>query len=241
MAKNNHQYTRIPFAAAIEWFRAKENFDTDSWRDLVGAEHAAAFAVAGAKGAVLQSLRDATDRAIAQGVSLADFRQDFARIVAATGWAFRGQPGWRAETIYRDNIRSAYAAGRRARQQDPEVLETRPALQWRHGGSTEPRPQHLALDGRVFSATDPWWDASYPPCGHGCKCRIYSLSEQDLARKGLAISDPPEAEEFSPDRGWGSGHRDFTPEARRQILDRATARLHPTLAQAINREVDSRG
>lgn len=160
-------WQRLPFEEQIRYFGEKLNVPTDSYRDISGAEHDAAFVVAGAKGAVLNDLRKAVDRAIAEGTTLEQFRKEFEDVVQRTGWAFRGGSAWRSQVIWDTNLRTSYAAGRHEQMQ--AVATTRPYWQWRHGGSAHPRPQHLALDGRVFAATDPFWQSfGTPPQGYGC-------------------------------------------------------------------------
>jgi hypothetical protein len=105
-------WERLPFEEQIRYFGEKLNVPTDSYRDISGAEHDAAFVVAGAKGAVLNDLRKAVDRAIAEGTTLEQFRREFEDVVQRTGWAFRGGSAWRSQVIWDTNLRTSYAAGR---------------------------------------------------------------------------------------------------------------------------------
>ncbi len=102
------------------------------------------FAVAGAKGALLNDLREAVDRAIAEGITLEVFRKTFDQVVATRGWSYQGDRDWRSNIIYSTNLRTAYGAGRFEQLQ--AVKSRRPYWQWRHGGSRHPRPLHLAMD-----------------------------------------------------------------------------------------------
>lgn len=43
---------------------------------------------------------------------------------------------------------------------------------YRHGGSKDPRPEHLAFDGIVLPPDHPFWDKFYPPSDHGCSCYV---------------------------------------------------------------------
>jgi hypothetical protein len=72
---------RLPFQEAIEYFSDKINIDTDSWLEGAGTVQQVAFTVAGAKGVILQEIRDAVDVAINDGVvNPTDFAKNFDRI-----------------------------------------------------------------------------------------------------------------------------------------------------------------
>lgn len=163
----SYPWQQLPFSEAIDYFATKQNIDTDSWRDLQGLDYDVAFAVAGAKGDLLQDMRTAVQKAIEQGTTLQEFRKDFDRIVQARGWSYEGDRDWRTNIIYSTNLRTAYAGGRW--EQIQQTKAKRPYLQWRHGGSRDPRPLHLALDRKVFSLDDPFWQTmGNPPIGHNC-------------------------------------------------------------------------
>ena len=70
------------------------------------------------------------------------------------------------------------------------VKADRPWWRYRHSEAvTEPREAHLAWDGLVLHADDPWWTTHYPPNGWGCQCYVETLSQEDLARLGKAGPD----------------------------------------------------
>jgi SPP1 gp7 family putative phage head morphogenesis protein len=241
-------WQRLPFEEQIAFLAERVNVPTDSYRDVSGAEHDAAFVVAGAKGAVLNDFRSAVDRAIATGQTLEQFRQEFDSIVERTGWTFRGGSAWRANVIWDTNLRTSYAAGRYEQMQ--QVTTSRPYWQWRHGGSAHPRPQHLALDGKVFRHDDPFWSSfGSPPQGYGCRCSVFTLSDRDLERRGLAAEPGPQLGDrlpipdlpgqttaMNPPAGWGHLHGSSGPQHRAQLLDAVTRRLDPALAAQVRRE-----
>lgn len=241
----SYPWDQLPFDQAINYFRTKLNVDTDAWSYTLGLDLDAAFTVAGAKGALLQDLRDAVDKAIADGTGLQEFKRDFTRIVAARGWSYQGDRDWRSYLIYDTNMRTAYAAGRW--EQIQQVKAKRPYLQWRHGGSRDPRPLHLALDRQVFRADDPFWQTmGNPPIGFGCRCQIFTLSDRDLARMDLKVQDGPKLGStykgipVEPDPGWGGGHGPSTPESRAKLLDTITANLHPELARQVREDLQGK-
>lgn len=191
---------KLPFNEAISFFRQKVNQPTARWSDMMKEAHSRAFTVAGAASeALLGDFRAAVDKAISQGTTLAEFRKDFDRIVAKHGWVHNGSPGWRSRVIYETNLSTAYSAGRYAQATDPDVLRVFPYWMYRHGGSIHPRLQHLAWDGLVLRADDPFWASHYPPNGWRCSCYQVSLGEHDLVAMGRHGPDPSPPIEY---RDW---------------------------------------
>lgn len=194
MADGSVAYGSLPFKEQIAFFRAKKNVLTERWTDLWQEEHDHAFMVAGANRIdLLIDLREAVDRAIAEGTGLEAFRRDFDQIVAKYGWDYTGGRNWRTRVIYETNLRTSYAAGRYAQLQ--RLKKVRPYWRYRHSDSVQhPRPLHLAWNGLVLHADDPWWQTHYPPNGWGCQCTVEALNERDLQRLGKDGPDtaPPD-------------------------------------------------
>lgn len=180
----------------IEYFQQLVSMPSSRWTDFMRSEHDRAFVVAGAmKMDLVEDLRSAVDRAIQEGTTLADFRKNFDAAVARHGWDYKGTRGWRTRVIYETNLTTAYAAGELERQR--EIEEERPYWRYRHGGSLNPREQHLAWDGMVLRSDDPFWETHYPPNGWGCSCYVDALDEHDLRALGKDGPDrSPEVETY---------------------------------------------
>jgi hypothetical protein len=187
-------YGSLPFAEQIAFFRRKLNLPTNTWTDIWQEAHDHAFVVAGANRMdLVEDFRAAIDSAIADGTTLAQFRKDFDAIVAKHGWSYNGGRNWRSRVIYETNLRSSYAAGRYAQLQ--ALKKTMPFWRYRHSDAVmHPRPLHLAWNGLVLHADDPWWQKHFPPNGWGCQCTVEALDELDLADLGKDGPDtaPPE-------------------------------------------------
>jgi len=187
------QYGTKPFQEALEFFRGKLNLPTATWTDLWEGMHARAFVVAGAmRDDLLTDLRQAVDKAIARGTTLAEFRKDFDAIVGRHGWGYNGGRNWRTRVIYETNLRTAYQAGRY--RQMKAIAHRRPFWQYVHSPFVQdPRPEHLAWNGLILRHDDPWWDTHYPPNGWGCRCSVRTLAGRDLEKLGRTGTDqaPP--------------------------------------------------
>lgn len=179
-----------PFAEQVAFFRRKlaRLIPTRRWDDLLGAAHDEAFMVAGAMEAdLLTDLAAAVDKAISQGRGIEEFRRDFRDIVARNGWtgwtgegSVKGE-AWRVRTIYRTNMYTSYAAGRLAQ------LRAANFKYWIyfHGGSLEPRVEHLSWNGLALDPDHPFWQTHYPPSDWGCSCYVVGTnSEAGIRRLG---------------------------------------------------------
>jgi uncharacterized protein with gpF-like domain len=180
----------LPFEEAIAFFRQKGNVKTERWTDVWREAHSRSFMVAGAAtDDLVQDFRDAVDKAISQGTTLAEFRKDFDAIVEKHGWVHHGSAGWRSRVIYETNLAGAYSAGRFQQMADPDVTAMYPYWEYCHGDSRRPRPQHLALDGTVLRCDDGFWDTHYPPNGWRCSCFVRPVSQAGLGRMGKSGPD----------------------------------------------------
>lgn len=184
----------LPFDEAIDFLRQKVNTTSTGWTDVFGRANTRAFTVAGAAtDALVEDFRTEIAKALEQGTTLQEFRGAFDEIVRKHGWEHTGRPGWRSRVIYETNLSMAYSAGRYAQQTEPETLLAFPYWQYVHSGARHPRKQHLAWNGLVLAATDPFWDWAYPPNGWGCGCRVRPLSETRLRRQGrTGVDEAPE-------------------------------------------------
>ena len=84
-------------------------------------------------------------------------------------------------------MQSAFAAGRYKAMMAGS--ETRPYWEWRHITISNPRKQHVALNGRLFRFDDPFWNVAYPPAEWGCKCRVIARSAREVEGKEILSSD----------------------------------------------------
>lgn len=236
----------LPFEEQVAFFRSKlgDLVPTATWRDLMRSAHDTAFMVAGAaKADLLADLAAAVDQAISDGEGIEAFRKRFSEIVARNGWhGWTGEEtkagrAWRTRVIYQTNMSTSYAAGRLAQ------LRAGGYEYWMYKHSdavAHPRPHHLAMDGVVRPADDPFWQTWYPPNGWGCKCRVIGIRNPDQARRLGGDPNRPLPEWWNDrdangrvpgiDEGW-----DYMPgaDSLRRILEQKIKQLPAPLGQAL--------
>jgi len=192
----------LPFDEAIEFLRQKVGVPTKNWRDVFDAAHSKMFMVAGAQTeALVGDFQGAIERALKDGTTLEDFRKDFDQIVKTHGWSYEGERGWRTRVIFETNLRTAYAAGRFAQLNSPEIREAYPGWRYNHSGSKHPRHDHLAWDGKVWAADDPIWQSIYPPNGFGCGCFVTPVRFEAVETTGY--DDTPNLDQLGTDQPRG--------------------------------------
>lgn len=190
----------LPPEEAIAWFRSKGYAISWNWQETLQEANSRAFTVAKVTDLdLLKTIRQALDQALAEGKTERWFIDTLTPVLQKAGWwgAFEtdtadggtrkvqlGSPR-RLRLIYRQNLQSAYMAGRW--QEQARLRESRPYLQYVAVLDSRTRPTHRALNGRVFRFDDPIWQTHYPPNGWGCRCRVRQLSEFALKRRGLKV------------------------------------------------------
>lgn len=196
---------------ALDWFRAKGYRVGFDYRDVWQEEHASAFTVAKAMRLdILEGIRAAMDKALAEGQSFGQFRRELQPLLERMGWWGRqelfdplegaerevqlGSPR-RLKTIYNTNLRTAHAAGQWQRIQRAKA--THPFLLYQLGPSREHRVEHLSWAGRLLPVDHPWWQTHFPPNGWGCKCHVRAVSKREAER----LRAQGAVSEVAPDEG----------------------------------------
>lgn len=203
MADTAVSAAKLPPRDALAFLRQKVPVPAATWTDLWHEAHDVSFAVAGATSkAIAKDFQDAVIRTMEAGGTRREFLKEFDTIKKRYGWEHTGTPGWRASTIYDTNVTTAYAAGRYRRMATPESLALYPYWRYRHHTCQHPRPQHLAWDGMILRADDPFWNTHYPPNGWRCHCTVEVVSQRMLDRNGWQVSSSPVIET----RPWRNPH-----------------------------------
>lgn len=198
----------VKFDEAIAFYRQKLPLPTEVWDQVINESQDWAFTLAGVeKASVLQAVYELIAKVIegrsdtlttgrtspggnlqGQPLTYEDFAKNFNQAMVEGGYS--EQKPWRTQLVFKQNIKTAYNAGRYRTQTTPEAIKRRPYLQYIHGHPTVPRPHHKALDKMIFRADDPIWNYIYPNNGFSCQCQVYALSDRDLEREGLEVAPP---------------------------------------------------
>jgi hypothetical protein len=200
------------FTEAVEWFRQRTPIPAPDFEKLTADAKRRAFKVAGV--AQLDLVADAwraLEKAIATGSSLQDFKKE-ARASLEAAWASSGEgpaaPGPRMDVIFRNNVQSAYSAGRYAQQTKPDALARRPF--WAFDSIADWRRSKIcaACQGVVLRADHPWWSTHYPPLHHQCRSSVRAYTEEEARAAGITT----EPTEVAAQEGWGEPLKEWEPD-----------------------------
>ncbi len=177
-----------------------------------GARRRAFFVTGLAEQGMIQDVHEALGAALENGETLRDFKARIAGVIAEKGWQ-----GDRIDTIFRNNMQTAYMAGRWAKAQASR--KSRPYGQYLTVGDDHVRPSHAILHKKVFPLDHPFWSSNTPPNGHKCRCYFITLSERQVTGRKLTVekdmpgdgmwTDPDTGMEYhvarpGADAGWGT-------------------------------------
>lgn len=186
---------------AIDFFAKKSPLEKADWLLLSASARKRAFTVAWVTCThVLQSVKDSVTKAVSDGESFASWKD---RIRSDLGERWSRSNGY-LETAFRNNVQSAYAAGRYKAQTTPTILKLRPF--WRlvvvFDGRTSTTCRPFVSPPVVLPADHPWWATHWPPLHHMCRSTPISMSRRQAERVGIMRKAPTAS--ASAQDGWGS-------------------------------------
>jgi SPP1 gp7 family putative phage head morphogenesis protein len=197
------QMVNLPPEEAIRFLEGKGYRTTVNWAEMMHEDHERAFTVAKvARRDILEMIRRSIDKALREGTPFEAWKADLQPLLAREGWwgrvADRELTGTdravfvgprRLRTIYDTNLRTARAAGLWQRIQEGKAL--RPYLRYSAVMDRRTRPLHRAWHDVVLPVDHPWWQTHFPPNGWHCRCTVVQLSERDLVRRNLKVTQSP--------------------------------------------------
>lgn len=186
--------------AAVEYLQNKGYKVTNDWRELWEDAHAKAFTVSKMTDMeLLKDTKSTLEQALKKGWSSQKTQRELTKKFKEKGWWGKqeiidengntktvqlGSP-YRVKTIYRQNIQSAYNAGRYLEQM--KNVDIASYLQYICVLDDKTRPEHRAMHLKVFRADDPIWAYFYPPNGWGCRCIVRQLTQAEVERYGYTV------------------------------------------------------
>jgi SPP1 gp7 family putative phage head morphogenesis protein len=210
---------------AIEYFKGKGLKQSYNWYEMMGQDHYLSFTVAKMmEDDLLITVRTELDKAMADGLTMAEFKKDLIPILQRKGWwgkkdvidAATGHvteiqlgSASRLENIFRTNMQSSYAAGQW--QGIQETKETIPFLMYDAVDDDRTREEHAKFDGLVLPVDDPFWLTHYPLNGWFCRCGVIQMDEDELADNGLTVSESPAIETYIWENPT-TGQRSYIPK-----------------------------
>lgn len=205
----------LPFTQAAKYFARKVPMTREQFDTLASWAKTRAFTVANvAKAEILQDIMNAQQRAIEEGLTLADFNASLDAVMDVRGWT--GTTPWHAETITRTGNQMAYGTGRLEQQRE----QSDDFPYWLFVATLDDRTtdECATLNGTVFPIDDSEW---YPPIQWNCRSSGEPLTEDEAQEYGI---DPERTLPDLPDfEGPGRGGDEYQPDL--SNLDDALAKI----------------
>lgn len=234
-------WLKQPFEEALEYQKKKIALPAEKTTQLEAEYHDLAFVVSELTRAdLVTDMQWLVEKAIEEGMDFDDFQRQFDRLIGRKGWQPKGDKKSRLYTILDTNARRSHAAGRIKQAREPEVLNRRPYWMWVWRDSVQPRPNHRALNGKVFLASHSFWDIATPPCAFGCRCSFFALSERDLKRMGKTVETPPNPRTIA-EPGFRRAPGITPVRDREEVLQRGLERQSPQIAKLIRKKLEKEG
>lgn len=199
-AQPSGSFLDLPWAEAIEEFKARGIISEDELSRLISDY---AMRSQEARQLMLEHLRKRTRELLVEALEQGGTFREFATQINSelSGLGIDAADPAYLQTVFRTNIQTAYGAGRYRALEDPVIRETRPYVQYRTVGDARVRPNHAALDGKVFSLDSDEWRRIAPPGGFGCRCSMVSLTREEFEAEGGVVTETV-PEDGIPDEGF---------------------------------------
>ena len=97
-----------------------------------------------------------------------------------------GKQGYYLENVYRTNMFSQYSIGNYKQLKEDEKLFP----YWQYHAVDDNRTTSICrnLNGKIYKATDPFWNIYYPPNHYQCRSTVICLSKDDMKEYGYKVS-----------------------------------------------------
>ena len=170
-------FTHVPDSVAVAAMQGKQAMLPAAFKTLLPELKARAFTIAGVQQmATIERVQKKVAEIVTEGREWKTVRGEIAaELVEALG----GGAEARAQLLLRTHGFQAYATARH--QEQVAQSDIFPYWQYVTAGDNSVRESHVALDGRVFKADDPFWGDHYPPWDFGCRCIVIACNEEEVA------------------------------------------------------------
>jgi len=181
---NRDEFVTMPFDEAVQELIGLTPIQPSSAQDVVNAYARREFALRQDIGVEITRIAQQTaTRLLQQGGTVDDFLE------AARGFEGGHFSDNYAETVFRTEVTRAQTAGRIEQSQSPELRGFIVAYRYNAVGDRRTRPNHLALDRKMFAIDHRAWREISPPNGWNCRCRLFMVTRRDAQRLGRLDSD----------------------------------------------------
>jgi len=198
--------------AALKYLKTqgvKITWDADKAIDAIKEHSFTVSKVANAD--VLQTILEELTKSMDEGKPYSEFKKELDTILEDKGYLRKDDgSAWRLNTIYRNNLQSAYMAGRFAEQM--EVIDDFPWGEFVAVIDNRTTDGCEEVNGVIAPLSDPFWDTNYPQRHHHCRSRVVTRSDEYLKLNGKKVSNPKDYQDIKPAKGFDTKPGEWVPD-----------------------------
>jgi SPP1 gp7 family putative phage head morphogenesis protein len=185
---------------------------TWDWQEQLDAIKKHCFTVAKISSAdILELIKSMIDKAVAEGKTFREFKRELFAELQLAGYGSREDgSAWRLDTIYRTNLQSAYMAGRY--KQMMEVKEEFPYWEFVAVKDNRTTDGCNNLNGVLLPLDDAFWTTNYPPRHYRCRSRVRAVSEFQMQKRNISVSDSEQYADVKPSKGFETNPGEWQPD-----------------------------
>ncbi|WP_435924822.1 phage portal protein family protein [Paenibacillus sp. DYY-L-2] len=207
----------VKFEEAIRYFSQLMPLNIEQYRKLNEELKAKHFTLAGVQSQdMVRAIHEALLASLEQGTTFDDFLKAVNAKAEALGIA-EADP-WHMETVFRNQIQTAYETGQYEKLQQPEMADMFPFYRYSAVLDSGTRASHRAMNGLIAHRDDPIWQEWWPPNGHRCRCGVIAINKYRAAREGITPANF--RPDVSPDPGWAKSPSVSLREVPESVKDR---------------------
>ncbi|KEQ23421.1 phage head morphogenesis protein [Paenibacillus tyrfis] len=207
----------VKFEEAIRYFSQLMPINIEQYRQLADELRVKHFTLAGVQSQdMVQAIHEALLASLEQGTTFKDFLKVVESKAEALG--ISDLDPWHLETVFRNQIQTAYETGQYEKLQQPEMVDMFPYYRYSAILDSGTRASHWAMNGLIAHRDDPIWQKWWPPNGHRCRCGVIAINKYRAAREGITPANF--RPDVSPDPGWSKSPSVSLREVPESVKDR---------------------
>ena len=189
----------LPPEEAIKFFRGLVPMTPDEVLALAEEAGAKAFTIGKVESQrLIDAVHQEITRSLEQGTTFAEFKKAVNGIFERRGVTPLNP--YHLETVFTNNVSTAYSAGRYMQKADPTIQGFFPLWVYQTMDDGDVRPSHEAMHGHTAPPDDAIWQTWYAPNGHRCRCWVDAINKFEVAERRLQASKVAPA--VQPDKGF---------------------------------------
>ena len=180
----------LPYDKAIKTFAGKTSMGDSEFKKNYDGIYNRYFTIAGIDSQnTLDQIKSIVEQSLKTGTSYGDFKANARDVLNKAGVTAINDS--RLQLVYQNATLGSYGKGRLDELQSDAGKSLFPYWQYVAVMDNRTRPEHGILSGTIRPSNDSWWVLYYPPWAHRCRCTVVGVTEYQIEKKGLKVTESP--------------------------------------------------